>query len=108
MDLSISEEKVEKGIVFILSGRIDTITVPILERALTKTNGSVFLDFSDIDYLSSAGIRLLISFTKRLKSSGGRLVLFSLDENVLEVIKMTGLLSLFNIYNTKQEAMASG
>lgn len=93
-----------------VSGRIDAITAPQLEKRIhgLVDNGKrkILLDFFDVDYLSSAGMRLLLSTTKKLKSLGGKLVVCSVDEDVLEIIKMAGFHTILNIVSTEEKAKA--
>jgi anti-anti-sigma factor len=93
-----------------ISGRIDAITSPQLEKRilmLIDNGGRKFLlDFFNVDYLSSAGMRLLLSCSKKLKSIGGKLVICSLDEDVLEIIKMAGFNTILHIATTEDKAKA--
>ena len=63
------------------------------------------LDFTRIDYLSSAGLRILLSATKKLKEKKGTLILFSLQEEVLEIIKMAGFDKILHICLNEKEAL---
>ena len=62
-------------------------------------------DFSEIEYLSSAGLRVMISFTKILKTSGGYLVIFSVIDNVMEIIKIAGFEAVLNLLSNETEAL---
>jgi anti-anti-sigma factor len=70
-------------------------------------NGALFLlcDFSETVYMSSAGIRVIISTAKRLQKIGGKLTFCCLMPAVEEVFQMTGLLSLFQVFPSRQEAI---
>ena len=98
-----------KGIVILrCEGRLVATTSPQLEDAinllLDQERVKILLDFSRIDYLSSAGMRLLLSMTKRLKSKKGKLALFAIHEEVREIINMAGFEKVLAIHSTEEEA----
>ncbi|MBM3201076.1 MAG: STAS domain-containing protein [Chlamydiae bacterium] len=90
-------------------GRLDTATVGILEKEITKhideQHYKIMLDFKKVDYLSSAAMRLLLGTTKKLKSLGGKLTLAEVHEEVMEIIKMAGFDSLLSIHDKEKEAL---
>ena len=65
----------------------------------------MLLDFSGVDYLSSAGLRTLLSASQKLKSKKGMLVLFSLSGEVEEIIKMAGFERVLHICSSEKEAL---
>lgn len=82
-----------------LEGRLDTVTAPQLEAELkTALEGakSLTLDFSKLDYISSAGLRVLLSAHKILASKGGMKVT-NVNEIVREVFEVTGFADILNI-----------
>ncbi len=97
--------------VFRPAGRLDSATSGDLESLLVERleNGCtvVVLDFSDLDYISSAGLRVVLMVGKRLRAAGGRLTLASLRESVRDLFEMSGFLSLFPVLATVEEAMAA-
>lgn len=101
------EEKKGKSIIR-LEGRMDAANSPKLEAKLgelIKGGRTVFvLDFAKVDYLSSAGMRLLLAMTKQL-SDTGKFNLCSISEDVMEIIKMAGFERILSIYRTEQEAL---
>jgi len=92
-----------------LEGRLDATSAPNLEQVLnehtSKEGTKILLDFSRIEYLSSAGMRLLLSASKKAKASGGVVAFCSLNEDVMEIIKMAGFERILQIYSTEQEAL---
>ena len=82
-----------------LEGRLDTMTAPELEAELkTALDGadSLVLDFSKLDYISSAGLRVLLSAHKRMAGKGGMKVT-NVNEIVQEVFDVTGFADILNI-----------
>lgn len=104
------EETGEKRIMRI-EGRIDATSAPILEQKISalmdEGHKRFLLDFSKVDYLSSAGMRVLLSATKKLKVKEGELALCSMHEEVMEIIKMAGFERILSIYRTEKEAFAA-
>ena len=82
-----------------LEGRLDTMTAPELEAALNESlNGaeSLVLDFSKLEYISSAGLRVLLSAHKAMSGKGGMKVT-NVNEIVREVFDVTGFADILTI-----------
>ena len=83
------------------SGRIDTTTSPRLDETLTQVVGGgardVIVDFAACDYISSAGLRVLLVLAKRMRGAGGRLVLCGMPAPVRQVFDLAGFAPLFTI-----------
>ncbi len=95
------------AICLVPQGKLDTLSFSIFDRELQPLLGSekyLIIDFSECNYLSSSGIRVLISAAKKLKSKGGDLFLASLPTEVFQVIEMTGLQSVFQLFADKGAA----
>ena len=83
-----------------LSGELNTLTAPELSSLLEKELGGVqrlTLDFAECDYVSSAGLRVLLATFKQLKAAGGSMVLTHVGENFMDVLQNTGLDAVFDI-----------
>ena len=91
MNITVKNE--EKVYTLVIEGRIDTLTAPELEKTFRdnaeKADKMIF-DMYGVDYISSAGIRAIVSAYKAMGSKDG-LVLKGLRNNVLTIIRMTGL-----------------
>ena len=82
-----------------LEGRLDTMTAPELEAELNQSLGSVdslTLDFSKLEYISSAGLRVLLSAHKTMNAKGGMTVTH-VNEIVQEVFEVTGFSEILTI-----------
>lgn len=91
-----------------LPERLDALVSPNLEKYIsTLTSNRIILDFSEVDYFSSAGMRVLLSYTKKLKSQHGALHCCYVGEEVMEVIKIAGFEKIFHIFPTEAEARAA-
>lgn len=100
----------DQGVIIVrIEGRMDAASAPVLERKLAEKIEAgkikLVLDFAKVNYLSSAGMRLLLSTTKKLKSEKGGLHLCSVSEEVMEIIKMAGFERIIQIFPTEQEAL---
>lgn len=103
----------EEGGVLILriKGRLDAASSPLLERKinaiLEEDRRKLLMDFDGVEYLSSAGMRLLLNLTKKLKSKQGRVVISAVNRDVMEVIKMAGFDHILEIFEDEQGALAA-
>ena len=99
------------AVILAFAGNLDTNTVPEAQEALGAEidagKNKVVIDFTDLDYISSAGLRVLLSTAKRLRGSGGALRLFGLNEPVTEVFEISGFSTIFHV-STNEAAALSG
>jgi len=107
--LEIELEEIDKVVILRLDGRLDAATAPILDRKIQTLveDGyvQIALDFTSIDYLSSAGMRVLLSESRKLHAKHGTFVLFALSSEVEEVLKMAGFDRILHIFPTEKEAL---
>ena len=83
-----------------LKGRLDTNTSPELANKLAEENISealVVLDFKELEYISSAGLRVLLATKKRLESEGKALEIHNINDVVKEVFNVTGFSNILTI-----------
>ncbi|MDD4136323.1 MAG: STAS domain-containing protein [Methanoregula sp.] len=94
-----------------ITGRVDTATAPVLEQAINKEietgKRMILLNFSSVSYISSGGLRVLLATAKKLKTPGDKFGICSLSAEVLKVLKLAGFTSIFSIYPSEGEALAS-
>lgn len=95
----------------LLDARLDACVAkeigPALDDLCRQGVKKLLFDFSRTEYISSAGLRLLISTEKKMQESGGRCILFSLQPNVRRVFEMAGVTHLFSICDSEEEALKS-
>lgn len=112
MDCSLFVKHEKKGNVLILhlEGRLDALSTPEAEKILlqhiAEGNTLLLLDFSSVDYITSAGMRLLLSLSKKLKDLSGTIVLFGVPIHVMHVLKLSGFDHIVKIYETEKEALS--
>ena len=83
-----------------LEGRLDTMTAPDLENEIrSSADGAekIILDFAGLAYISSAGLRVLLSTQKKMNASGGSLVIRKPNDVVSEVFEATGFSDILEI-----------
>jgi stage II sporulation protein AA (anti-sigma F factor antagonist) len=102
-----------KGKVLVLKpeGRLDSNTVNAAEADLfsylEKGETRVVLDLSDLDYISSSGLRLVLMMGKRLSFKQGKLALCGLKPHIREVFEISGFISILTVVATRQEGEAA-
>jgi anti-anti-sigma factor len=107
--MQITAAKTGGHMVAVLSGRLDTATSLTAENTLLPLvqNGMVIADLSEVGYVSSAGLRVLLKAAKQARGFGGRFVLCGLRSSVLEVFEISGLDKVMPIFLSQDEALAS-
>ena len=93
-------EKNDANVNVTVSGRIDTTTAPQLEEAiLPEIDGAkeVVIDFKNLEYISSAGLRLLLMLQKKMNAAGGTFKILNVNDFVMEVFEMTGFKDILTI-----------
>jgi len=95
--------------IFKLNGRLDSNTSQGFEKKLFKAidDGSknMIIDFKDLDYISSAGLRVILKATKALKREEGKMMLCDMQDYVKEVFEIAGFDSFLPIVNTMDDAL---
>ncbi len=107
--MNITTTEVEGITIAEFEGNLDTNTAPdaeerlgeLLEKGVTK----ILVDFTTLDYISSAGLRVLIVTTKRLGGTGGSMRICGLNETVDEVFEISGFSTIFSVFGTRGEAL---
>jgi anti-sigma B factor antagonist len=109
MDISVRETGGVSVIDF--SGNLDTNTSPMAE---TEVNGlissgknKILFNFKDLNFISSSGLRVLLATAKKLKTTGGKMMVCSLNDTVQEVFDISGFASILSLASDEQEALAS-
>ncbi len=93
-----------------VNGRIDSLTAPQLSDTLNQITSNqvykIILDFGEVTYVSSAGLRVLIDIQKKCKRENqGEVVLVSIPQRVYETLELAGFVPLFKFYNNVPSAI---
>ena len=97
--MTISKERKESALVLALEGRLDTMTAPELEKELKDSLDGVSeltLDFAGLDYISSAGLRVLLS-AQKIMNKQGSMKLKHVNETIMEIFEVTGFTDILTI-----------
>ena len=107
--MEIREERSGRVLVVAPVGRVDSNSSPQLESRLlahlAKGEQRIVIDMHGVEYISSAGLRVLLMLGKRLGESG-RLVLCSLGPAVRQVFELAGFVPIFNVETSREVALA--
>ena len=94
-----------------VSGRVDSATAPDMEKALQglvdSDRSQIVMDLQEVDYMSSAGLRVLVSMLKAARKNGGDVRLAQPSQRVKEVLNLAGLTPVFQIHTDLVEAVGS-
>jgi len=105
----IENEKKEDILILHITGRLDAIASPKAEKKVLDFVNSgekyLVLDLKGVDYLSSAGMRMLLATMKKLKGLSGKCVVCSITPNVMDVLKMSGFDHVLNIADDVHDAL---
>ena len=97
--LNIKTNLEEERLIVALEGRLDTTTAPELESCLQESISDVkelVMDFEKLDYISSAGLRVLLS-TQKVMNQQGSMKLCHVNESIMEILEVTGFVDILTI-----------
>ena len=97
--MNIDKNYNDKELTLTVEGRIDTLTSKELEDEITAELGnfdSLILDFANLEYISSAGLRVLISTQKKLKADNIPMIIKNVTDSVNEIFRMSGFDKILN------------
>ena len=97
--MNIVENLDGKNLCLCLEGRLDTTTAPELEKALEKSLDEISeltIDMAGLDYLSSAGLRILLGAQKTMNKQGSMKVIH-VNETIMEIFEVTGFADILTI-----------
>lgn len=108
--MEITQEKQGNINIVKIKGRLDASTAGKLEESLAEFINEdrvrVLVDCEILDYISSAGLRVLLASAKELKKKNGKISLAALNPNVKQVFEISGFTSIFPIYESTKDALA--
>jgi anti-sigma B factor antagonist len=110
--VQIAPRNAEGSVILDISGDIDLANSPAMRKVLLgeikeKHTKKVLLNLHNVRYIDSSGIASLVEGLKAARDSGGRLILYGLSRSVREVMELSRLQKIFEIYDNEQQALAS-
>ena len=97
--LNITQKKKDTQLLIALEGRLDTVTAPRLETELNASLDGItdlIIDMKDLEYISSAGLRVLLSAQKTMNKQGS-LVIRNVSDLIMEIFEVTGFVDVLTI-----------
>lgn len=90
-----------QNLIFSLIGRLDTMTSPQLEDEINRSSfdniETVILNMRELEYISSAGLRVIVMLYKKVTNFGGKLKLVGVNDMIMEILTMTGMVDFLDI-----------
>jgi len=109
--MDISEDRKADAVILALSGKLDATTAKTFEDKILGVINSgaqrLVVDLSQLEYVSSSGLRVLLLAAKRLQGTDGKIVLCALKDHVRQVFDLPGFSSILPIYGSRDEAIKS-
>jgi anti-sigma B factor antagonist len=106
--MELKVRQIDQVTIVALVGEIDARTAPAAEVRILELSSStcrLLLEMTEVTFMSSAGLRLLLSTYRRVSDSGGRVVLVGLSSELRDTMAMTGFLNFFVIHDTVETAL---
>ena len=107
--MRIDQVRLEEALVVVPAGRIDSTTCGALESLLlglvSAGERRLVVDFTAVEYISSAGLRVMLLLAKRLRDAKGRVALCALGDPVRQVFELAGFLPLFAVEESREDAV---
>jgi anti-sigma B factor antagonist len=91
------EITIRDGNEIVLSGRLDAAQADKVRQAFDTITDNCVIDMKDLDYISSAGLGVLLATYKRLDQSGNRMILKNMNQYIRRVFQVSGMDRLFTI-----------
>lgn len=110
--MQIAARRIEKTTIFDVSGDIDLANSPEVRKALLRElkenrTPKVVMNLSKVRYIDSSGVASLVEGLKASRDAGSRFILFGLSPSAREVLQLSRLLKIFEVYDNEEQALAS-
>lgn len=108
--MNITQQQHDGIVTLNITGRLDAMTAVDAEKefdeVLQQESDQLLVNLAGLDYISSAGLRVLLVVAKKVQQRGGKVVLAELTPGVKEVFEISGFSSIFKIFDSSEEAVA--
>jgi anti-anti-sigma factor len=109
--MDISEDRKADAVILGLSGKLDATTAKAFENKILSVIDSgvqqLVIDLSQLDYVSSSGLRVFLLAAKRLQPTNGKMSLCGLQDHIRQLFDLAGFSSILSIYGSREEAIKS-
>jgi anti-sigma B factor antagonist len=108
--MEVTVKEVNEVRVLLFEGNLDTNTAPQAQAQIDELidggSSKILINFDDLNYISSAGLRVLLATAKKLKTTSGDLKICGLNQTVQEVFDISGFSSILSVVATEEDALA--
>jgi anti-anti-sigma factor len=108
--MEIGTKKEKNFVIVSLSGRMDAVSAPDFDKTVANLiadgQHNIIVNLSDVDYISSAGLRSILVTARQLKEKQGKILLAGLKNSVKDVFQMSGFYSIFSILESVEDALS--
>lgn len=108
--MEISQTQKDSTVVLAIKGRLDTLSSGALQASLDKLINSgqhqILIDCTGLEFISSSGLRVLLSAAKQLNGMAGKIALCALKDRIKEVFDIAGFTVLFSIFDDEAAALS--
>ena len=109
--MDIATQTAGDSLIVELNGRFDPTSQPELDQRLLdlteQVANRILFNFASVNYINSAGLRVLVMVAKQMRSRGGDLGIVCLNEDVAEIFEVSGFSTIFSIFGSIDEALAT-
>ena len=108
--MKVSIQETEAAVIAAIEGSIDSKTAPDLQQSILPVindRSKMVLDLTEVTFVSSAGLRVLLMVYRQLKARDGKVFLVGVSDEIKDVMFMTGFITFFEISPTLEDALAS-
>ena len=109
--MEILDERIGDTFVVTAQGRLDSGASAVFAEKvgalITSANPKLLIDFAEVDFVTSAGLRAVLVLVKKVKAAGGSFALCAVQEPVREVLDITGFTDMLRIHTARAEAIAA-
>ncbi len=108
--MEFTETALPQGVLIAPSGRLDSNTAVDFEKQLLArldSAPSLVLDLGDLEYVSSAGLRVILMAAKKIRQGQGRMLLCALRPHIREVFEISGFMAIFEVHPDRAAALAA-
>ena len=109
--MEMETEKIDDLMKVRIAGHLDALTSPEAEQKVLELIDSgenrIYLDLQHVDYLTSAGLQLLLKVSRSLEDQSGKLAVCAVHPNVIDILKMSGMDRIIPIFRSESEALDS-
>jgi anti-anti-sigma factor len=109
--MEIERHNIDQGVLLHLRGRFDTLAAPEFEQQIMtiidERTTLLIIDCKEMNYMSSSILRVFLLALKTIRRNNGKILVADLQPHIKEVFDISGFLDLFEIYSTREEALAA-